>query len=179
MQKRISNLSRLLVLASTLTAAGWAQAATATATIGLSATVTSNCTIATAPVAFGAYDPILGSNITAEGSVTVACTRNATGLWVGLDTGANAVGGVRKLLGAAASDKLEYSIMQPVSSAVGAACPAYSAGTAWSSTSGTALQLTVPTTKAARTYKVCGQIAQGQDMSVDSYSDTVTASINF
>jgi len=179
MQKRIRNLSRLVMLATTLAAASWAQAGTATATIGLSATVTSNCTITTTPVGFGAYDPILGSDITAEGSVTVACTRNANGLWVGLNTGANAIGEVRNLIGAVSTDKLAYSIQQPSSDTPGAACPAYSAGTAWSSTSGTALQLTVPTTKAARTYKVCGQIAQGQDMSVDSYSDTVTASINF
>jgi len=176
MQKRIRNLSRLLVLASTLAAASWAQAATATATIGLSATVTSNCTIATAPVAFGAYDPILGSNITAEGTVTVACTRNATGLWVGLNTGAN---GARNLKGAGKNDMLAYSIKQPSSSAPGAACPAYGSGSAWDDTSGSALSLTVPSTKAARVYNVCGQIAQGQDMSVDSYSDTVTASINF
>jgi spore coat protein U-like protein len=176
MQKRIRNLSRLLVLASTLTAASWAQAATATATIGLSATVTSNCTISTAPVGFGAYDPVSGSNITAEGSVTVACTRNATGLWVGLDTGAN---GARNLKGAVKNDMLAYSIKRPVSTAANAACPAYGAGDAWDNTSVTALSLTVPLTKASRTYNVCGQIAQGQDMSVDSYSDTVTASINF
>ena len=176
MQKRIGNLSRLLVLASTLTAAGWVQAATATATIGLSATVTSNCTISTAPVGFGAYDPISGSNITAQGSVTVACTRNATGLWVGLNTGAN---GARKLKGTLKEDLLAYSIMRPVSTAAGAVCPAYGAGTAWENTSGSALSLTIPDTKDARVYNVCGQIAQGQDMSVDSYSDTVTASINF
>jgi spore coat protein U-like protein len=176
MQKRIRNLSRLLVLASTLSAAGWAQAGTATATIGLSATVTSNCTITTAPVGFGAYDPISGSNITAEGSVTVACTRNATGLWVGLNTGAN---GARNLKGASFGNTLAYSIKQPSGDTPGAACPAYSLGTSWENTSGMALSLTIPETKAARVYRVCGQIAQGQDMSVDSYSDTVTASINF
>ena len=176
MQKRIRNLSRLVMLATTLAAASWAQAGTATATIGLSATVTSNCTITTTPVGFGAYDPILGSDITAEGSVTVACTKNATGLWVGLNTGAN---GARNLKGASSNNMLAYSIKQPSGPAPGAACPAYGAGTPWDNTSGSALQLTAPATKTARTYNVCGQIAKGQDMSVDSYSDTVTASINF
>lgn len=164
------------MLATTLAAASWAQAGTATATIGLSATVTSNCTISTTPVGFGAYDPILGADITAEGSVTVACTRNSTGLWVGLNTGTN---GARNLKGASKADPLLYSIMKPLSTAAGAACPAYGAGTSWENTSGSALSLTIPETKAARTYNVCGQIAKGQDMSVDSYSDTVTASINF
>ena len=176
MQQKIRNFSRLLVAVAALTAAGWGHAGTATASIGLTATVSSNCTISTSPVGFGAYDPVSGLDITAAGAVTVACTRNATGLWVGLDTGAN---GARNLKGAVSNDQLAYTLKQPTSSTPGAACPGYGAGTSWDNVSGAALALTVPTTKAARTYNVCGQIAKGQDMSVDSYSDTVTASINF
>ena len=50
--------------------------------------------------------------------------------------------------------------------------------TAW--TSAATLALSSPTSKASRTYNVCGQMAAGQDVAVDSnYTDAVTATINF
>jgi spore coat protein U-like protein len=169
--------STKLMLAVLLTLSfGVAHAGTATATLGVSATVTANCTITTTPVGFGSYDPVSGAtDYTAQGTVVVACTKNSTGLSVGIDNGANYASTTRNMLGAARADKLAYSVVQPTT---GTTCPAYGAGTAWNTTSG-ALALASPTGKAARTYGVCGQLAKGQDVSVDTYSDTVTATINF
>lgn len=170
-----------LLLAAVLVAgAGGAHAATASATLNVSATVTANCTIATTAVAFGAYEPVSGGNVTAAGSVVVACTKSAASLWVGLSNGANYASGTRNLNGAVSSDKLAYSLLQPTSNTPGAACPAFGAGTAWTNSAGaTSLALSSPAGKAARTYSVCGQLAGGQDVSVDSYADTVLATINF
>ncbi len=75
------------------------------------------------------------------------------------------------------NDKLAYNLMQPVATTPGAACPAFNSGTAW--TTAAPMALTSPSSKAARTYNVCGQLAAGQDVSVDSYTDAVTATINF
>jgi len=67
--------------------------------------------------------------------------------------------------------------MQPISGQP-TTCPSYGAGTAW--TSAATLALSSPTSKASRTYNVCGQMAAGQDVAVDSgYTDSVTATINF
>jgi spore coat protein U-like protein len=175
----MKNVSKLLAIATLMASASLAQAGTATGNLPVSATVAANCTITTAGVAFGAYDPIAGANIVQEGGVTVACTKGAAGLWVGLGNGSNFVG-TRNMNGGLTSDKLAYNLMQPLTNAVGAACPIYGSGSAWTNTVGaTSLALTNSTGKAGRTYKVCGQLASGQDVSVDSYSDTVVATINF
>ncbi len=176
MNANIKLLSKLLTTAALLVSAGMAQAGTATATLNVTATVSTNCTISATPVAFGAYDPVSGGNVTASGTVVVACTKAATGLTVGLNNGANYTT-TRNLNGAASSDKLAYALMQPTSATPSAACPLFGAGTAW--TTAATLALTSPTGKAARTYNVCGQLASGQDVSVDSYTDTVTATITF
>jgi hypothetical protein len=81
--------------------------------------------------------------------------------------------------GGTAHDKLAYTLVQPISATPLAACPAFGANTAWGSTAGTSPVIGTPTSKAARTFNVCGQIASGQDVSVDSYTDTVVATINF
>jgi spore coat protein U-like protein len=175
----MKNVSKLLVIATLMAGASLTQAATATGNLAVSATVTANCTITTSPVAFGAYDPIAGANIVQEGGVTVACTKGAASLWVGLGNGSNFVG-TRHMNGGTTSDKLAYNLMQPVNNNVGAACPTYGSGSTWTDTVGaSSLALSNSTGKAGRTYKVCGQLASGQDVSVDSYSDTVVATINF
>lgn len=191
MNTSIKNISKVLATAALLASAGFAHAApaapnggSATANLAVSASITAKCTISTTAVAFGAYDPVVtnsstGSNVTQNGEVVVACTKRAGSLWVGLGEGSNAVSGARNMVGAASTDKLAYSLVQPVANTVGAACPAFGAGTAWENTDSTALNLETSTGVATRTYKVCGEIAKGQDKSVDAYSDTVVATINF
>src|SRR5512143_902396 len=54
------------------------SAATATANLGVSATVTNNCTISTTALAFGSYDPVVANastNLDGTGAVSVACTK--------------------------------------------------------------------------------------------------------
>ena len=179
MNTTLKNISKMTAVVALLASAGLAQAGTATASVGVSASVAQNCTITSTPVAFGAYDPVSGGNITAAGTVVVACTKAASSLTVGLDNGANYANSSRNLKGSTTSDKLAYSLVQPTSNTgTGATtCPAMNSGTAW--TTAAPLALTSPTTKAARTYNVCGQLASGQDVSVDSYSDIVVATINF
>lgn len=189
MNTSIKNISKVLATAALLASAGFAHAVpagpaapnggSANADIAVSATITAKCTISTTAVAFGEYDPITGNDVTTNGTVVVGCTKAAGSLWVGLGAGSNAVGSDRTMLGASRGDKLTYSLKQPVANTVGAACPAFGSGTVWENTSGTALNLESPTGYATRTYKVCGQIAKAQDKAVDTYTDTVVATINF
>ena len=71
----------------------------ASASLTVSATVTKNCTITTAPVAFGNYDSV-AANATAPldgiGTVTVTCTKGAAAK-VGLNPGGNAQGTTRRM----------------------------------------------------------------------------------
>ena len=54
-----------------------ANGATTTGNLGAGASVAANCSIATAAVAFGPYDPVVANAaaaLTATGSITVACS---------------------------------------------------------------------------------------------------------
>ena len=149
-----------------MTAPAFAQ--TATANLGVSATVAKNCSISTTPVAFGAYDPIV-TNATnpldGTGTVVVTCTKGA-GTRIDLGLGSNASGTTRRMTGG--GDFLTYELYTTTART-----------TVWGS--GAAAGLTIPAapSKAARTYTVYGQVAGGQDVTATSYADTVVATINF
>ena len=74
-----------------------AYAGTATANLSITASVAPNCTINTAAVAFGAYDPVVtnaATALTGNGSITIACTKAAIPT-LKLDLGATPAGAVR------------------------------------------------------------------------------------
>jgi spore coat protein U-like protein len=156
---------------------GSAYAATTTANLGVGSSVAANCTIATATVAFGAYDPVIANAAvarTATGSITVACTAGSAPT-ITLGLGANAVGAVRKL--ASGADRLNYELYQPPNTTPGTACGTLT--TVWGTSGANIFTPTSPASKVALTYNVCGSIPAGQDVGVGAYSDTVVATVNF
>ena len=145
------------------------EAQTATASLTVSASVTKNCTITTAPVTFGAYDPV-AANATAPldaiGSVTVACTKGAVAK-VGLNGGANAQGTTRRM-GQGTAEYLTYEIYKDTTHA-----------TIWGDTADTALDIPAAPNRNPRTFTAYGRIAAAQDAAVGNYTDTVVATVNF
>jgi len=168
------------VAAVSLCAAASAFADSETANLAVSASVAANCTISTSGVAFGAYDPI-GANaaaaLTTSGSVTIACTKG-TASTITLGQGNNYSGGRRM---AGGGDFLTYELYQPTNTNPGAGSTcSYVGPTVWGTTGGQIFTPTVATSKAARSYKVCGSVPAGQDPSVAAnYTDTVVATVNF
>ncbi|MBN3781028.1 spore coat protein U domain-containing protein [Burkholderia sp. Ac-20345] len=161
-----------------LAGADAALAGSTTSSLGVTASVAANCTINTTAVSFSTYDPVsanASTALTATGAVQIACTKGAAPT-VTLGLGSNASGSTRRLIGASSSDLLTYELYQPSGTAPGAAC-AYT--TVWGATGSSIFTPTTATSKAARTYNVCGQISGGQDVTVDTYSDTVVATVNF
>lgn len=150
-----------------------ADAATATANLGVSATVSSNCSISTSPVAFGSYDPV-GTNaatpLDSAGTVTVTCTSGAS-TTITLGQGANAGGGstegspVRRMRDSG-SGYLSYALYQDASRM-----------TAWGNTGPTGVSHTG--TGSSANISVYGRVAAGQNVASGSYSDTVLATITF
>lgn len=169
------------LLAATLAAAALIEpmvgvAATATANLSVTASVATNCTISTTPVAFGAYDPLAATDVNGTGTVVVRCTKGASGLSIGLGNGASFSTTRRMTNG---TDFLGYSLFQPPNNTPGTAC-SFPGTTAWGNTVGTnTLALTNSPSSAARTYNVCGTIPNSQDVGTGSYTDTVVATINF
>ena len=169
---------RLALLAATagMFGASGSFAATDTENLLVSASVTATCTITTAPVAFGDYDPTAVADLDGTGSVTVLCT-NGTAGYVTLGEGGNADGAstpavpVRQMAGGlAGAGRLTYHL--------------YSEGTytdVWGNTSTTGLNHVGLGVATALT--VYGRIPASQNVIAGSggtaYADTVVATVEF
>jgi spore coat protein U-like protein len=145
------------------------SAQNAAANLSVSATVQKNCTITTAPVAFGSYDSV-AANATAPldavGTIPVKCTKGAVAK-VGLGPGANAQGATRRMVGTAA-EHLTYELYKDTGRA-----------SIWGNTATDGLDIPAAPSQAARNFTVYGRVLQAQEAAVGAYTDTVVATINF
>lgn len=147
-------------------------AATATDNLSVTATVVNNCTISTAAVAFGNYDPIVANAATAldnTGTVTVTCTNGAS-TTVTLGQGANADVG--------STDAIPLRRMTDTTNFLAYFLYSDAARTVvWGNTALTGVAHTG--TGAATALTVYGRVTAGQNVPAGSYSDTVVATITF
>jgi spore coat protein U-like protein len=173
---------RLSVAILLLTASATVLAGSSSTSVLVSASVTQNCTISTtAALAFAAYDPVninASAALNATGQISVACSKGATGLTIGMDNGIHVSTTQRQMLGGTAAGLLQYNIFQPPSNAPSTACT-FPGTTAWTAIGAGLLTLTTSPSKVTRIYNVCGTIPGGQDVAADTYTDTVGATINF
>jgi spore coat protein U-like protein len=169
---------RLAIVAALVAGVGSTSsfAATDTENLLVSATVTATCTIATTPVAFGAYDPTAATALNGTGGVTVLCTDGTAG-YVTLGQGANPDTGstdavpLRQMAGgAAAAGRLAYFL--------------YSGGpdtNVWGNTGTTGLNHAGDGT--ATPITVYGTIPAAQNVIAGAdgtaYADTVVATVTF
>ncbi|MGE5792093.1 MAG: spore coat U domain-containing protein [Bacteroidota bacterium] len=152
-----------------------APAATATGSFQVTANVTATCLVSsTSNVAFGAYDTTVATNLQATGTVSVTCTRNTAITSIDLNLGVNASGATRRMTDG--TDFITYELYRPASAVPGAAC-AYTA--VWGSGAVNGLVPAAAPSNAARTFNVCGQTTQGQNVGAGSYADTVTVTVNY
>jgi spore coat protein U-like protein len=145
------------------------SAASASTSLSVTATVNNNCTISTAALAFGTYDPIVtnaSSPLDGTGTVTIACTKGAT-TTIGLGLGANASGSTRRMTDGS-GNYLTYEAYQDSSHS-----------TVWGTSGAGLLTPAAAPSKAARDFTVYGRVAGNQDVPAGSYTDTVTATVNF
>lgn len=163
-------MTRLLAIAAALIALPLAVlAGTASSQFTVTGTVVANCSISTTGISF-TYDPV-SANASADalnsGTVTIACTKGSSPS-IALDNGLNAgLGskGPRAMKMAGTSNYLGYDIYWPGTK------------TSWSAAS--PFVPPAPNSKAARTFNMDGAALAGQDVVVGTYTDTVTATVNF
>lgn len=163
-----------------------AWAGSATSNLSVTATVSQNCLISTNAVAFGAYDPVLtnsstGSALNGTGSVSVTCTRSSTGVSISLGLGANASVNTRRMVGGTSGAFLTYELYQPSATMPAANCT-FPGTTVWSTSGGGVFMPSGVASWGAsspKTFNVCGTVPSGQDVSAESYTDSVVATINF
>ncbi len=145
------------------------DAASASASLSVSASVANNCTISTAALAFGAYDPVVAnaaSNLDSTGTVTITCTKGAAST-IGLNLGSNASGSTRRLTDGS-SNYLTYEMYQDSGRT-----------TVWGNSGAALLTPAAAPSKTARNFTVYGRVTSNQDVPAGSYADTVTATVNF
>lgn len=170
MNKRFLTGLALATAAAVVTTMPRTQAAsTKTATLAVSASVAANCTIETVAVSLGAYDPLV-DNATAPkdgtGKVIVGCTKGVAPK-ISLDFGANGGGSARRLKNAA-GDLLAYELYQDEGHS-----------TPWNNSGVGILTAPKADNKDKREFVVYGRIAGGLDVPTGTYTDSVTATVEF
>lgn len=158
----------ILLCASTALVLPEARAAErGTAKIAVSAVVEPNCRLAVEPLAFGNYDPLgahTSSDLDASASMVLTCTRDSRASVV-MDSGRNGAGRTRSLT--FAGNRLSYEIFRD---------PAHTQN--WGG-GADAMQVIAQGLRAPSELIVYGRIPGGQEVGAGSYTDVITATIDF
>ncbi len=166
----MKTLKLSLVAAALLLAAPRAQAGSASSQFNVTATVIQNCTISASALAFGSYDPVVanagsGQNLDTTSTLTVACTKGAQAVTIGLDQGTSTN---RTMADTASGGALTYQLYSDSNRT-----------TVWGNTAGSTVGY-APLSRNSIGITVYGRVPGGQDVPVGTgYLDKVTATINF
>jgi spore coat protein U-like protein len=152
------------------------------ATVTVSTTVSANCKIQSTPgtLALGNYDPVTVNQTTPLDmtgyTITIACVGGSAPR-VDIDYGQNAIGSPRRLKSGAANF-LNYDIYKPTGPSNNTCFSGSPAVWGTGATNGFT-PASNPGSTANQTYSLCARIPAGQDPAVGSYSDQVSAIVNF
>jgi spore coat protein U-like protein len=160
------SISAALMLSLGLITAGIAHAEISTATLDVTATVSSGCSVMTTPVSFGNYE---GYEIAANGGITVTCT-SGVGYHIALDAGQHYDGVFRNISNS--TDRIPYQLMRP---AVGLEWGDFDYGDTYTfgeTVAGTGNGL-------AQNYTVEGKLLDSTGYSDGDYSDSVQVTVHY
>lgn len=164
MNKKINLLLATMIFATQTTTI---QAATATGTFNVSATVLTACSIGVLPLAFGNYDPASLTDRDATTTATVTCTgASSYTIAMNVGTGSGATFASRKMTSGAST--LNYSIYTTA-----ARTTVWGDGTSSTSTvAGTGIL-------GISTHTVYGRIPASQSVNAGLYNDTITVTLTY
>lgn len=154
--------------AGSLIAVPAANAATASGSLTVTASVASVCLISNGTLAFGSYDPTAASALNGSTTVTLTCTLG-TPYQIGLDagTGAGATVALRRL--SSGGNTLGYRLFRDASRTLN-----------WGNTPGTdTLDATSSASALTNTITIYGQIPASAAVPTGSYSDSVAITVNY
>ncbi|MBI3304118.1 MAG: spore coat protein U domain-containing protein [Deltaproteobacteria bacterium] len=170
--KKISLLAFVLVA---LPAAA-AFAGSATNNLTVQATVVANCTVSAATLNLGNYDPLVANaaaDLDASQALSIKCTKGTAATSIDLNNGSNFSGGRRMQLGAT-GNFLNYELYKDSGRT-----------SVWGTGAVKGIVPDASTSKnsdlkvGGAALTVFGRVPQNQDVTIGSYADTVTVTINF
>lgn len=144
-----------------------AMAASATTTMGISATVLSACVVTANSMAFGNYNPTSASPTDATSTFDVICTAG-TSYSVGLNAGTKAGATVTTRQMTSGGNSLSYALYSDSSRS-----------TNWGNTPGTDTPSPTVAGVLPSTFTVYGRIPAQQNVPTGSYADTVTVTVSY
>ena len=155
-------------------------------TMGVSTSVTNNCKIKSITnLAFGSYDPTLGTGAIGSGTFTLLCTKGMPVTNIDIDKGQHpsTTSIKRQMQGpGSGTEVLQYDLYQPAnfdySGGTGGTCPGtvlWGGGVA----GGAVLAAGSSPGGVGFSIPVCGKIPAGSNVSAGSYADQVTITVNF
>jgi spore coat protein U-like protein len=143
--------------------------------------VNGNCSV-TAPsnANFGPQTPLVATNLTTAGQVTLRCNRGAAPV-LSVNDGSNFAAGTRHMSdGGGTPVFVAYSVKQPTASGTDwTVCPAFNAGTDWTSASTLTATSSFTASGGNRTVNVCFQTTVTENTPIATYTDTVAVSVSF
>jgi spore coat protein U domain-containing protein, fimbrial subunit CupE1/2/3/6 len=149
--------------------AGTSRADSLGALMNVSATVVPNCRLEVPPLSFGTYDPLSANAVQpadASTTVIVNCTRNTVGN-LSFDYGRNSASIGARAMGGPGVERLGYQIFRD---------PARSQ--LWA-TGVDAVRFTSDGISKPQQMTVFGRIAASQEVAPGSYTDVLTATVDF
>jgi len=170
MMRRLALASALFVAVGSA-APSMAVAGSNPSNLDISASVTNNCTISTAALDFGTYNPGTGTSVT--GTVTTNCTVNAIAL-ITLDQGFNPATGssnevpLRRLKNGGSNNYLSYNLYKDDAKTM-----------TWGNSTSNSSAAGIFGNGAEKSTTVYGKIPAGQNVPSGSYTDTVTATVTY
>ena len=174
MSFKLTFLTTAILAAAVISANAIAATSPASGTFTVTASVLKSCTVTTANIAFGNYDPTATVALVATGAVNAKCTKGSI-VAVALNEGVNKAAAstpafqVRQMIGGTGADLLPYHIY---TTAAGT--------TEWGNTTvqepATQTSVSVNT---ALVFPTNGSLPALTDVPSGSYLDTVTATLTF
>jgi len=160
-----------LLIAAALGISGAANAATATTSFSVTATVLKTCSATSSALAFGSYTPGAGA-LTGSTAVNVKCT-NGTAFTVALNAGTTTGGAITQRLMANGANTLQYNLFT-----TSAYTTVFGDGTGGSSTQG-GTGSGLGSSVAVNVYGQLPDNTTNQNAVPGNYTDTITATVTY
>ena len=142
--------------------------------------VQGNCTVtAPANANFGSQTPLVTTNLTTTGQVTLRCNAGAAPV-LAVNNGGNFLVTRRMSSGGGSPTFVGYAVKQPTISGTDyTVCPAFGGGTAWTSVSTLNASAAFAASGGNRTVSVCFETTVDENTPLATYTDTVAVSVTF